>query len=61
MSADIAAVVTLLAAVNAVAVIVLVPLSFVGSVAALKGLEKLDLWLRRSGEKATAASVEPKE
>ncbi|MFO1452569.1 MAG: hypothetical protein U1F61_30665 [Opitutaceae bacterium] len=60
MSADIAAVVTLLAAVNTVAVIVLVPLSFAGSVVALKGLEKLDLWLRRRGEKRTVRLQNPR-
>jgi hypothetical protein len=47
MSAGIGEVVSLLVAVNAAALVVLVILSFVGSALALDGLEKLDSWLRR--------------
>jgi hypothetical protein len=51
MSGDIAKVVTMLVTVNVVALVVLIALSFAGSVLALEGLEKLDLWMRRRDEK----------
>ena len=51
MSTGITEVVLILAAVNAVAVVVLVPLSFIISGLALDGLERLDLWMRRRDEK----------
>ena len=51
MNANIAEVVTLLVTVNVVALVALVPLSFIGSALALHGLEKLDVWLRRKDEK----------
>ena len=50
MNADVAEVVTMLVAVNAGALLALVALSFIGSVLALEGLEKLDLWMRRNDE-----------
>ena len=55
MNADMAEVVMMIAAVNAAAVLVLVPLSFIGSALALNGLEKLDLWMRRRDEKRPLA------
>ena len=41
----------MLVTVNVAALVVLIVLSFVGSVLALEGLEKLDLWMRRRDEK----------
>ena len=59
MNADVAEVVTMLVAVNVAALLALVALSFIGSVLALEGLEKLDGWMRRKDERPSApASVE---
>ena len=54
MPKEIAEVVTMLAAVNGAAVIVMVVLSFVGSALALEGLEWLDGWIRRREERRPA-------
>ena len=51
MNADMVEVVMKLAALNAAAAVVMVPLSFIGSALALNGLETLDLWMRRKDEK----------
>jgi hypothetical protein len=51
MSAGVAEVVTMLLTINAAAVAVLVPLSFIASALALEGLEKLDGWMRRKEER----------
>jgi hypothetical protein len=57
MSAGIGEVVLMLVAVNLAALVVLVPLSFVGSALALDGLEKLDSWLRRKDERRPSGAV----
>jgi hypothetical protein len=50
MSAETAEVVRMLLAINAGAIVLLVPLSFVASALALESLGKLDSWLRRREE-----------
>jgi hypothetical protein len=61
MNADIAEVVTMIVAVNAAAVVVLVVLSFIGSMLALDGLAKLDEWMRRRDEKPPSSLYDQKK
>ena len=60
MNADVAEVVTMLVAVNAAALLALIALSFIGSVLALEGLEKLDLWMRRKDERPSTHTIDEK-
>jgi len=47
MDAQIAEVVKMLLTLDTAVLVVIVPLSFIASELALKGLEKLDLWMSR--------------
>jgi hypothetical protein len=57
MSAGIGEVVLMVVVVNVAALVVLVPLSFVGAALALDGLAKLDSWLRRRDERRRFGAV----
>ena len=47
----------MLVALNAAALVVLVPLSFIGSALALDGVARLDAWLRRRDERRPSKPV----